>query len=141
MASSITEQQFLWAGLSSKTVSSAAMAWSDQIILNSEDWSGSVQVQADNAGTPSSGDVCDVYVGWSNGAVTGGSGNDFDTDIHSEFVMRLNSFAGTGGEDPAIRTVGLNISGKRALRIGVVCPQAATRNFVVRARLVTQRPQ
>lgn len=141
MASSITESQVLWSGLSSVTVSAASIVWSDQIVLNSEDWNGSIQVMADNAGTPASGDVCDVYVGWSNGAVSGGGSNDFDTNVHSEFVMRLNTYSLTGGEDAAIRTMGINISGKRALRVGVVCPQAASRNFVVRARLVTHRPQ
>lgn len=141
MASSITEQQVLWAGLSSRTITAASIVWSDPIVLNVEDWSGSVQVMADNAGTPASGDVCDVYVGWSNGDVAGDGDNDFDSNVHSEFIARLNSFSGSGGEDPAIRTVGLNISGKRAMRIGVICPQATSRNFVVRARLVTQRPQ
>lgn len=141
MASSITESQVLWSGLSSVTVSSATMVWSDPITFNAEDWNASIQVLADNAGTPASGDVCDVYIGWSNGAVSGGGGNDYDTNVHSEFVMRLNSFASTGGEDQAIRTVGINASGKRAMRVGVSCPQAASRNFVVRVRLVTHRPQ
>ena len=141
MASSINEQQVLWGGLSSKTVTSATLVWSDEIAFNVEDWNGSVQVNADNAGTPASGDVCDVYVAWSNGDVLGDSGNDFDTAAHSEFVMRLNSYSTSGGEDPSIKTVPLSISGKRAMKIGLSCPQAATRNFVVRARVATQRPQ
>lgn len=142
MASTINEQQVLWASASSKTVSVNTIQWSDAITLNVEDWDGSVQVNADNAGTPASGDTCDVYVGWSTGDILGDTGNDYDSDEHSEYVGRLDTYAAnTPGEDPARQTWPLSVSGKSAMRIGVICAQAATRNIVVRARLVTHRPQ
>lgn len=141
MASSINEQQVLWASASSKTVSAATIQWSDAITLNAEDWEGSIQINADNAGTPASGDTTAVYVGWSDGDVLGDSGNDHDTDKSSEFVGLLDTYSTTGGEDPARRTWPLSVSGKTALKIGVICLQAATRNIVVRARLNTHRPQ
>lgn len=142
MASTKTETQVQWSAADSKTVSANTIQWSDAVTLNVEDWSGAVQVSADNAGTPASGDTCDVYVAWSNGDVLGDSGDDFDTDEHAEWVGRLDTYAtNTPGEDPARRTWPLMVAGKKALKIGVVCAQAATRNIVVRARLVTHRPQ
>lgn len=142
MASSKTETQVQWSAADSKTVSANTIQWSDAITLNIEDWRGSLTVNADNAGTPASGDTCMVYVAWSSGDVLGDSGNDFDTDEHAEFVGPLDTFAtNTPGEDPARRTWPLSVAGKTALKIGVVCAQAATRNIVVRARLITHRPQ
>lgn len=142
MASSVNEQQVLWSAASSKTVSANTIQWSDAITLNVEDWEASLTVNADNAGTPASGDTCDVYVAWSNGDVLGDTGNDYDSDEHAQFVGRLDTYAtNTPGEDPARRTWSLNVSGKTALKIGVTCAQAATRNIVVRARLNTHRPQ
>lgn len=142
MPGSINTQQVQWAAADSKTVSVNTMQWTDVITLNAEDWDGSLTVSADNAGTAAAGDTCDVYVGWSNGDVLGDTGNDFDTDEHAEFVGRLDTYAtNTPGEDPARRTWQIPVSGKVAMRVGVICAQAATRNIVVRARLTTHRPQ
>lgn len=142
MASSKVETQIQWSGADSKTVSANTIQWSDAFTPNAEDWDGSLQVSADNAGTPASGDTCDVYVAWSNGDLLGDSGNDYDTDEHAEWVGRLDTYGtNTPGEDPARRTWLLELSGKTACKIGVLCPQAATRNIVVRARLNTHRPQ
>lgn len=142
MASTVNEQQVLWAAASSKTVSANTIQWADAITLNVEDWDGSLSVSADNAGTPASGDVCDVYIAWSNGDILGDSGNDYDTDEHAQYIGRLDTFTTNNpGEDPARRTWAIAVSGKTALKVGVICPQAATRNVVVRARLNTHRPQ
>lgn len=142
MASSVNETGVAWSLAASVTVSSATVVWSDAITLNIEDWDGSLQVNADNAGTPASGDTCDVYVAWSNGDVLGDSGDDYDTVEHAEFVGRLDTYTtNTPGEDPARRTWPLQVSGKKGMKVGVSCPQAASRNIVVRARLVTHRPQ
>ena len=142
MASTINQQQVLWAAASSVTVSANTIQWSDAMTLHVEDWDGAVTVSADNAGTPASGDLCDVYAAWSAGDVLGDSGDDFDTDEHAEFLGRIDTFASnTPGEDPARKTFTLGVSGKVALKIGVLCPQASSRNIVVRARLATHRPQ
>lgn len=142
MASSVQETGVTWSSAASVTVSSATVVWSDAVTLNVEDWDGSLQVNADNSGTPGSGDVCNVYVAWSNGDVLGDSGDDFDTTEHAEFVGQLDTYSSnTPGEDPARRTWALQVSGKKGLKVGASCPQAASRNIVVRARLVTHRPQ
>lgn len=141
MASSINEAQITWSASSSITVSSATMQVSDAVTLNVEDWDGSISVSADNQGTPASGDTCDVYVLWSNGDLLGDTGNDYDTVEHAQFIGRVDTYtANTPGEDPARRTWQLDLSGKTALKIGVICSNAATRNVVVRARLNTHRP-
>lgn len=142
MASTISTAAVTWAAAASKTVGAATIQWSDPITLGAEDWDGAVQVHADNAGTPASGDTCSVYVAWSLGDVLGDTGDDFDTDEHAEFVGMLDTYPANGpGEDPARRTWGLAVSGKKALKVGLLCPQAATRNIVVRATLATHRPQ
>jgi hypothetical protein len=138
--STINETQVQWAASGSKTVSANTIQWSDAIVLNVDDWDGSLQVNADNAGTPASGDTCQVFVGWSNGDILANSGNDYDSDEHSEWVMTLDTYASnTPGEDPARKTVPIELSGKSAFRVGVLCPQASTRNIVVSARLTTHR--
>lgn len=142
MASTINQVQVLWAAGASKTASVNTMLWSDAITLNVEDWDGSLQISADNAGTPASGDTCAIYVAWSNGDILGNSGDDFDTDEHTEFLGMLDTYpTNTPGEDPAVKTFPLAVSGKVSFKVGVVCAQASSRNIVVRARLVTHRPQ
>ena len=142
MASSVNETGVTWSASASVTVSSSTVVASDAITLNAEDWDGSLQVNADNAGTPASGDVCDVYVAWSNGDVLGDGGDDYDSTEHAEYVGRLDTFSSnTPGEDPARRTWDIGVSGKKGLKVLVSCPQAASRNIVVRACLVTHRPQ
>lgn len=142
MASSKNEQQVQWSAADSKTVSAATIQWSDAITLNAEDWAAALEINADNAGTPASGDTCDVYVGWSVGDVLGDSGDDFPTDEYGEFLCRLDTYGtNSPGEDPARCVVPLAVAGKKALKIGVICAQAATRNITVRARLLTHRPQ
>lgn len=138
MASSRNETQVAWSAASSKTVNSATVVWSDAVSFNIEDWEAELQVNADNAGTPASGDVCDVYVAYSTGDILGDTGNDYATPKHAEFLFRLDTY--TPGEDPACRSAALR-TGAKAFLVGVSCPQAASRNIVVRARLVTHRPQ
>jgi hypothetical protein len=74
--------------------------------------------------------------------VLGDSGDDFDTDEHAEFVCLLDTYpTNTPGEDPARKTVDIDVSGKKALKVSVVAAQGATRAITVAARLVTHRPQ
>lgn len=144
MASSINEQQFQWSASDSITITTNTQQVSDAIMLNVEDWNGSIQVSVDNSGSAASGDTLDCYALWSNGDVLGDTGNDFDTSEHAQFIGRLDTYAtNTPGEDPARRTWGLNLSGKVALKLAVTWNSGlpGTRNAVVRARLVTHRPQ
>lgn len=140
MALTKNEQQVTWSAASSVTVSSAAVVWSDPITLDATDFAGSLQVHADNQGTPASGDVCDVHVAYTTGDILGDSGDDYDTPDHSLRVLKLDTYpTNTPGEDPACATVPIDVAGMKGLQVGVSCPQAATRNITVRARLVTQR--
>ena len=142
MAASIVETQVTWASAASKTVSANTIQWSDAMALTVLDFDYQLQISADNAGTPSSGDTCVVYLARSTGDILGDSADDFDTDEHSEMVMLLDTYsANTPGEDPARKTVPVFLSGAKAFKVGVICAQAATRNVTVRARYTCQRPQ
>jgi len=140
MANSIVETQITWAAASSKTVSANTIQWSDAYPCDVTDFTGNIQINADNAGTPASGDTCDVYVAFTTGDILGDSGDDFDTDEHAQFLGRLDTYASnTPGEDPARRSFEVELSGKKAFKVGVICAQASTRNIVVRARLTSHR--
>lgn len=141
MASSRVEAQVTWSAASSITVSSATVVWSDAFLFNAEDWEAELQVNVDNAGSAGGGDVCTVYVAYSAGDILGDSGNDFASVEHAEFCMQLDTYAtSTPGEDPANRSAPLRTA-PTGCKIGLSCPNAATRNMVVRARIVTHRPQ
>ncbi len=130
------EQQVTWSSASSVTVSSSSVVRSDPILIGANDWDGSITVSVDNAGTPASGDLAHLSIQWTNGDVLGDSGDDFDTDEHAEVLGTLDTFASnTPGEDPARRTYNLYVQNKTGFRLAVSCPQAATRNIVVRARV------
>jgi len=140
MASTKPETQITWpTSQTSVTVSTAVLTWSEFVPLNVEDYEGNIQVSADNAGTPASGDVCNVYIGYTSGDVLGDSGNDFDSDKHAQFLLQLDTYS-TNGEDPARKSAPIR-TGATGYRLGVQCPQAATRNIVVRARMATHRVQ
>ena len=141
MAASIVETQVTWASASSKTVSAATIQWSDSMSCTVLDDAYQLQISADNAGTPASGDTCVVYVARTTGDILGDTGNDYDTDEHGEWVMTLDTYAtNTPGEDPARKTVPVDLRGCTGYKVGVVCAQAATRNIVVRARMSCERP-
>lgn len=142
MASSINEAAITWSAAASISLNSNNRVDADAVTLHVEDWDGSVQVSADNSGSPGSGDVVDVYVKWTNGDVLGDSGDDYDTDEHAEWLCRLDTYAAnTPGEDPVRKTVPLAVSGKKGFKLSVVAAQGATRAITFRARLVTHRPQ
>lgn len=141
MAASIVESQIQWAAADSKTVSANTIQWSDALALTALDGEYQLQVSADNAGTPASGDTCVVYIARTTGDILGDSASDYDTDEHGEMVMYLDTYAtNTPGEDPARKTVPIDVAGAVALKVGVICAQAATRNIVVRARVSRTRP-
>lgn len=139
MALTRTESQITWSSSASLTLSSTSRTDSDAFTFDATDVSASVQVSADNAGTPASGDTLDVYIKWTTGDVLGDSADDFDTDEHAQFLFRLDTFStNTPGEDPARKTVDIPVSAK-GFKLSVVGAQAGTRNLTVRARVATQR--
>lgn len=142
MASSINETQITFSASASVSLGTNSRVDSDAVTLNVDDWDGSIQLSADNTGTPASGDTVDVYVKWSNGDVLGDSGDDFDTDEHAQLVCRLDTYSvNTPGEDPARATIPLSVSGKKAFKLSVVANQGATRAVTFRARFVSHRSQ
>jgi hypothetical protein len=141
MASSRSSTAVTWSASASVTISSATAVTSDAVTFNVEDWSASVQVDANNAGTPASGDYVDVYAAYTAGDVLGDSSSDYDTTEHATFLGRLNTYAtDTPGEDPARATFPLDTA-PLGCKIICVAPQAASRNIVVRAMVVTHRGQ
>lgn len=141
MASTRNETQITWSSASSISVTSATAVTSDAFTFNVEDWGADLQVHVDNAGTPASGDVCNVYIAYTTGDILGDTGSDYATTEHAQFLGQLDTYGtNTPGEDPAsavypIRTNSLGF------KVIVTCPNAATRNMTVRARVVTHRPQ
>jgi len=140
MAASINETQVTWSAANSVTLSSATRSDSDAFTLNAADGPVAVQISADNASTPASGDVLNVYVKYTTGDILGDSGDDYDTTKGATFLGQLDTYS-TNGEDPIRRTYDLRSCGKKGVKISVDAPQGATRNIVVRARIVTNRQQ
>lgn len=139
MALSRVETQVTWSAASSVTLSTAAAVASDAFIFNDADFAASLQISADNASTPNSGDTVACYLAWTTGDVVGGGGNDFDTYEHSQFIMLLDTYAtNTPGEDPAVKTVDIPVSATGFV-LYVFGAQANSRNIVVKARVSAQR--
>lgn len=141
MASSRNETQVTWSSAASVTLSGSAAQASDAFTYNAEDWQAGVLVSADNQGTPASGDVVSVWAAYTAGDVLGDSGSDYETDEHATFLGTLNTYGSDNpGEDPARRFFPLDTAAL-GFKLIVSSPNAGTRNVVVRARVVTHRPQ
>lgn len=141
MALTRAETAITWSSAASITLSTASRQDSDPVLFDATDVAAVLTVSVDNAGTPASGDVLNVYVKWTTGDVLGDSGDDYDTSEHAELLDQLDTYGtNTPGEDPARRTYSLNhMIGAKGFKVSVEGPQAASRNLVVRARLATQR--
>lgn len=141
MASSRSETQITWSSASSITLSASGRQDSDAFAFNVEDWEAELQIDANNAGTPASGDLLYVYVKYTTGDILGDSGDDYDTDEHAQLVAVLDTYgSNTPGENPARVTVPLRTAAK-GCKVSVEAPQAGSRNIVARARVCTHRVQ
>lgn len=141
MASSRVSTALVWSATNNVTISSATAVASDAFTYNAEDWDASIQVNADNAGTPASGDYIDLWIAYTSGDVLGDAGSDYDTNEHATQIGRLNTYGtDTPGEDPARGTYKLDTA-PLGFKLIAVAPAAATRNVVLRAMVVTHRPQ
>lgn len=88
----------------------------------------------DNAGTPASGDVVDLWISWSV------DGTNFDTPEHAMGLSQLNTVAASDpGEDPAARTFRLPINGAQAFKLLSRAPQSASRPITISAIYNEQR--
>lgn len=140
MALTKNETQVQWSGSDSVTLNSSSEFVSDAVSFDATDVAAVLQISADNQGTPTSGDVVTVRILYTTGDVLGDTGDDFDTSEHSEQFQLDTVTANTPGEDPVRKTISLNdMMGAKGFKLSVSCPNAGTRNIVVRARLGTQR--
>lgn len=139
MAITLVETQILWGASPSVTVASATPAASDAFAIDATTIAASVQVSVDNAGTPASGDTCTAQIAYTTGDVLGDSGDDYDTQEHAAPLLVLDTYTtNTPGEDPARKTGPISV-GVKGGKLYVTCPNAGTRNMVVRARLIEKR--
>lgn len=139
MAITRTQTQVTWSAASTKSVTSATEVVSDVITLDDTCVALSIQLSADNAGTPASGDTAVWRIQWSNGDVLADTGDDYDTSEHAQFLAQLDTYStNTPGEDPARMTVTVTPVAKK-FKLAVTCANAATRNVTVAARIDEQR--
>jgi len=135
MAVTRNDRNVTWdTGSSSKTVSVNTRVDSDAMTFDATDIKGSIQIKADNQGTPAAGDTADFYIKWTT------DGSTYDTDEFAEGPYRLDTVAAnTPGEDPAVMSIPVEPGRYKGYKLSVVCAQAATRNVIVSAREQTQR--
>jgi hypothetical protein len=139
MAITRTQTQITWSSASSVTVSSATEVVSDQFTIDDTTVLLSLQLSANNAGTPASGDTAIFRIQWSNGDILGNTGNDFDTSEHAQYLATLDTYStNTPGENPARRTIEITPVAKY-FKVGVICANAATRNITLHVRADEQR--
>lgn len=118
-----------WSGSGSVSLTSnTTRVASDAVTIHADAVEGAIQVKADNAGTPASGDTVDLWVVWSV------DGTNYDTEEHAQFLGRLDTY-GTNdpGEDPASRTYSLNVNAKQKFKLLSRGNQAASRNQTITA--------
>lgn len=139
MALTLTETQITWSAAASITVAAATAQVSDAFAIDPTTITASIQISVDNQGTPASGDTCTAQIAYTTGDVLGDSADDYDTTEHAAPLLVLDTFTtNTPGEDPARKTGPISV-GVKGGKLVITCPNAATRNMVVRARLIEKR--
>lgn len=130
------ETQITWSAASSKSVAFGATDTSDTFSFTTNCWDASIQLSADNDGTPASGDTVEFRILYTGGDILGDSGDDFDTTEHATLLAVLDTFStNTPGEDPARLTVPLPTVAAKGFRI-LASNKSAGRAITVRARVV-----
>lgn len=139
MAITRTQTQVTWSAANTKSVTSATEVVSDVITLDDTCVALSIQLSADNAGTPASGDTAVWRIQWSNGDVLADTGDDYDTSEYAQFLAQLDTYTtNTPGEDPARTTVPVTPVAKK-FKLACTCANAATRNVTIAACIDEQR--
>lgn len=118
-----------WSGSGSVSLTSnTTRVASDAVTVHADAVEGAIQVKADNAGTPASGDTIDLWVVWSV------DGTNYDTEEHAQFLGRLDTYGSNDpGEDPAAKTFSLNVNAKQKFKLLSRGNQAASRNQTITA--------
>ena len=105
-----------------KALNSTSRVDSDEVAINADAVQASLRLYCDNQGTPASGDYVDFWIKWS------ADGTNFDTDEHAQWVGRIDTYATNDpGEDPAGKTITLNVSGKQKFKLTAKANQGGTR--------------
>ncbi len=139
MGLSVVETQILWGSAASINVTTATPQSSDAFSIDPTTIAASIQVIATNAGTPATGDTCTAQIAYTTGDVLANTGDDYDTVDHAATVLVLDTYpTDTPGENPAGKSAPIGI-GYKGGKLIVTCPQAATRNISVSARLFEKR--
>ena len=124
----------LWSAASTLSVTSATEVVSDAFTVDATTVSIGIQLSADNAGTPASGDTAVFRIRWSTDG-----GTTYDTAEHAQLLITLDTFTtNTPGEDPAKRSVYVEPIGTH-FKVACICAQAATRNVTIAALVREQR--
>lgn len=123
------EVAITWSSSSTKSLTSnTTREASDARTIHADAVQASLQVSADNAGTPASGDTVDLWIAWSPDAST------YDTEEHAQWLGKLDTYGSNDpGEDPARKTFTLNVSGKQAFKLLARGNQSASRNVTLSA--------
>jgi isopentenyl diphosphate isomerase/L-lactate dehydrogenase-like FMN-dependent dehydrogenase len=107
-----SQTQVTFSSAASVSIASGGNATSDAFTFGSTSTAATLQVKADNNGTPASGDTVDVYILYTNGDPDAApdSADEYDTVGHAQPICTLD----TTVEDPAIETVEINAMAKGA---------------------------
>jgi len=107
MAITKAQSQITWSAADSISVAAGGAQDSDAQSISGNATAGSLSVEANNSGTPASGDTVDVYLLQTNGDTTGAAGADaYDTANHGEYLGQLD----TNSDNPAQRTFDIPVS-------------------------------
>lgn len=109
MAIAKSQTQVEWSTNDTVSVGSGSNSTSDAVSISNTAVAGSLQIKADNAGTPTSGDEVSIKILYTNGDpdVDPDSADEYDTPAHA-----LPIVLDTNAEDPAIKTIAINTSAK-----------------------------
>lgn len=139
MAITRVQTQYTWSSASTLSVTSATEVVGDVFTIDATCIQLSIQLHANNAGTPASGDTAVWRIRWSTGDVVGDTGDDYDTAEHAQYLATLDTFStNIPGEDPAIRTILVPPLATK-FKLACTCANAATRNMTISARIDEQR--
>lgn len=123
------ETQITWSAASNLSIAFGATGTSDAFSFNAGCWDASIQLSADNDGTPASGDLIEFRILYTNG-------DDYDTAEHSSLIAVLDTWASsTPGEDPARLTIPLPSVAAKGFKIQAT-NKSTGRAITVRARVV-----
>ena len=139
MAITRTATQVTWSSASTLSVTSATEVVSDVFTIDATCVGLTIQVSADNASTPASGDTAVWRIQWSTGDVLANTGDDYDTSEHAQILTVLDTFGtNTPGEDPATRSVSVDVVATK-FKLACTCANAAIRIVTIAARVEEQR--